>query len=450
MLNAPGADQADLREAHPQAARRRRSARRARSAPPGSTSSSTSSRRPPIVRPRRPRPPEQHLLGRACGSCSDNGVEVLVPPLHHQLVTATVETGAPRTTPQRKLEAGAGRPRAALPADAGRARGHRRLGPAVLPPLRPGARATYLPVDRRAREAGACSTRSASRATRPTRSSSRTTSPCSCAATASTTSPTPSTRSSTRRGSSGATSIRKGFAGGGFDGGESLPKQMAMAAGVAGADLIPEHRRALPRLHLDAEGEPRAGADREPRDARPRVGPDGYFRQGTHMHVSHIFEDLEAWYLNFATPSASHRVPPRPRVKSGTLTVPQGPADVATTADDVARLPDARRDRAQRVDPDDLAPARRTSSARTGRSTRRAPRSRSGRTSTRSTTRSSGASTRSADGMARRRSRRPLRRLQPDERRLPPQPAGDGRRAAGRDEAAVRARTRAARGSTRC
>ena len=36
------------------------------------------------------------------------------------------------------------------------------------------------------------------------------------------------------------TSIRKGFAGGGFDGSRSLPKQMAMAAGVPGADLIPE------------------------------------------------------------------------------------------------------------------------------------------------------------------------------------------------------------------
>ena len=35
------------------------------------------------------------------------------------------------------------------------------------------------------------------------------------------------------------TSLRRGFAGGGFDGGRSLPKQMAMAAGVPGADLIP-------------------------------------------------------------------------------------------------------------------------------------------------------------------------------------------------------------------
>ena len=36
------------------------------------------------------------------------------------------------------------------------------------------------------------------------------------------------------------TSIRKGFAGGGFEGRQSLPKRMAMAANVPGADLIPD------------------------------------------------------------------------------------------------------------------------------------------------------------------------------------------------------------------
>src|SRR5204862_1980249 len=36
------------------------------------------------------------------------------------------------------------------------------------------------------------------------------------------------------------TSIRRGFAGGGFEGATSLPKRMAVAAGVPGADLIPE------------------------------------------------------------------------------------------------------------------------------------------------------------------------------------------------------------------
>ena len=35
------------------------------------------------------------------------------------------------------------------------------------------------------------------------------------------------------------TSLRRGFAGGSFDGGPSLPRQMAIAAGVPGAELIP-------------------------------------------------------------------------------------------------------------------------------------------------------------------------------------------------------------------
>ncbi len=37
-------------------------------------------------------PPEQHVLD-GLFVIEDNGVEVLVPPLHHQLVTATVRSG---------------------------------------------------------------------------------------------------------------------------------------------------------------------------------------------------------------------------------------------------------------------------------------------------------------------------------------------------------------------
>ena len=41
-------------------------------------------------------PPEQHLLD-GVRIVEDNGVEVVVPPLHHQLVTATVNVGEPTT-----------------------------------------------------------------------------------------------------------------------------------------------------------------------------------------------------------------------------------------------------------------------------------------------------------------------------------------------------------------
>ena len=62
---------------------------------------------------------------------------------------------------------------------------------------------------------------------------------------------------------------------------------------------------------------------------------NGYFHGGTHMHLSHITEDLEAWYLNF---DFDERVltafqPGLTKVKQGAQTVPQGPKDVATVGD---------------------------------------------------------------------------------------------------------------------
>jgi hypothetical protein len=96
------------------------------------------------------------------------------------------------------------------------------------------------------------------------------------------------------------TSIRKGFVGGGFDGGQSLPKKMAVAAGLNGADLIPHNAE----LFLGFTSTQKAGLGPE-RIANFETlgysdgGHDGYFRQGTAMHLSHITEDLEAWYVNF-------------------------------------------------------------------------------------------------------------------------------------------------------
>ena len=52
------------------------------------------------------------------------------------------------------------------------------------------------------------------------------------------------------------------------------------------------------------------------------------------MHLSHLFENLEAWYLNF-----DHRERVDTTFRPGldvpveTLTVPQGPEDVQSTAD---------------------------------------------------------------------------------------------------------------------
>jgi hypothetical protein len=130
------------------------------------------------------------------------------------------------------------------------------------------------------------------------------------------------------------TSIRRGFAGGGFGGERSLPKRMAVAAGIAGAELIPD----TAELFLGFTSTQRAGlgptriANFETLPGFTDQWPDGYFRGGTAMHLSHIFEDVEAWYLNF---DFAERVAttfrPGLDVPDGTQTVRQAPEDVASS-----------------------------------------------------------------------------------------------------------------------
>jgi hypothetical protein len=134
------------------------------------------------------------------------------------------------------------------------------------------------------------------------------------------------------------TSVRKGFAGGGFEGGKGLPKAIAEAAGVPGADLIPDGSElflGFTSTQRHALGPPRI-VNFETLGLVD-LGPRRYFQGGTHMHLSHVFEDLEAWYLNF---DFAERVDttfrPRLGVEPGTKTVPQGPEHVTTT-NDVAR-----------------------------------------------------------------------------------------------------------------
>jgi hypothetical protein len=126
------------------------------------------------------------------------------------------------------------------------------------------------------------------------------------------------------------TSIRRGFAGGGFEGGQSLPKKLALAANVPGADLIPDTSELfLGFTSTQAKGlGPGKIANLETLGYAD-LRDSGYFRHGTHMHLSHIDEDLEAWYLNF---DFRERVDtafrPNLKVAPGTLTVDQGPHDV--------------------------------------------------------------------------------------------------------------------------
>jgi hypothetical protein len=99
-----------------------------------------------------------------------------------------------------------------------------------------------------------------------------------------------------------------------------------MAAGIPGADLVPASAQlflGFTSTQKDALG-PRLIANHETLGFVD-LGPKHYFRQGTSMHVSHLFEDLEAWYLNFDFRErvATAFRPDQPELREGTLTVPQ-------------------------------------------------------------------------------------------------------------------------------
>jgi hypothetical protein len=130
------------------------------------------------------------------------------------------------------------------------------------------------------------------------------------------------------------TSIRKGFQGGGFAGGRGLPKEMALAARIQGADLIPDGAQ----LFLGFTSTQRATQGQSRIASFETLGlvdiREGYFRGGTHMHLSHLFENVEAWYLDF---DFRERVDttfrPGFSAREGAQTLRQAPEDAASQAD---------------------------------------------------------------------------------------------------------------------
>jgi hypothetical protein len=280
-----------------------------------------------------PRGPEQHLLD-GIRVVRDEGVEVLVPPLHHEIVTATVAIGASDLRhAQAKLErvfASLDRDYAASPAGLGVTAA---WGLPYFKRFVPVATALHLPRDIRASKPALLPARRF-----------------------------PSDPATTvlehndvaillrsdvrahiddafdrikRSGVLRVTSRRRGFAGGGFDGSRSLPKQMAMAARVPGAELIPE----TSELFLGFTSTQKAGLGPGKIANFETLGfvdlrKSGYFRNGTHMHLSHVREDLEAWYVNF---EFQERVDtafrPNLKVRPGAQTVPQGPKQVSSVSD---------------------------------------------------------------------------------------------------------------------
>jgi hypothetical protein len=253
--------------------------------------------------------PEQHLLD-GVRIVRDNGVDVLVPPLHHEVVTATLRVG---DSPSELGEAQQELEKALLALDQRFDPTPEGLGLTVawgLPYFEryvPAQSEKHLPMDRRATAARGEPVRVLEDAIR-----------------------FPSDPDTTRlerndiavvlRSDSlehvteaartlfetpldevfRVTSIRKGFVGGGLEGGPGLPKQMALAAGLQGAELIPDGAQ----LFLGFTSTQKSGlgpskiANLETLGYAD-LGPNGYFVHGTHLHVSHLFEDLAAWYQVF-------------------------------------------------------------------------------------------------------------------------------------------------------
>ncbi len=285
---------------------------------------------PPTRAAAAPLGPEQHVV-HGLRVISDEGVEVVVPPLHHRIVTAEVRAGSSRDSlleARRELEQVLAGLESRYVADASGLVATVGWGLPYFDQYVPGPAKERMPVDLRA-------SRAAGRKVRAL---------------------TPSIRFPSDpdtvilehndvlvllRGDDSAaveagareilgvtalrpTSVRSGFAGGGFEGGESLPKQMAVAAGVPGAQLIPKTAElffGFTSTQKRGLGPPRI-ANLETLGYTNARG--GYFEGGTHLALSHILEDLEGWYLTF---DFQDRVDttfrPGLKVSEGTQTVPQ-------------------------------------------------------------------------------------------------------------------------------
>jgi hypothetical protein len=94
------------------------------------------------------------------------------------------------------------------------------------------------------------------------------------------------------------TSIRQGFSGGGFYGQQGLPSKMALAANIPGAKSIPPNAQGFLGFatSLSANMGPGIIANLETLPGVTDQWPHGYFRQGTTMQLSHLFQDLATWY----------------------------------------------------------------------------------------------------------------------------------------------------------
>jgi hypothetical protein len=128
------------------------------------------------------------------------------------------------------------------------------------------------------------------------------------------------------------TSVRKGFVGRGF-GKRSIAKQLALAAGVAGAAQIPDDAQLMMGFTSAQHGAlaPDNLANFETLPGVTDQKLDSYFAGGTTMHLSHLFEDLTRWYGSFTPQQRVARMfSPRTFAAPGTVSLPNDAAHISS------------------------------------------------------------------------------------------------------------------------
>ncbi|HZS24212.1 MAG TPA: hypothetical protein VFA30_04420 [Gaiellaceae bacterium] len=286
-------------------------------------------------------PLEQHVVPGARIS-TDNGVEIVVPPLYHELVTARLTSASARS-----LLAARDELRVALgEIEEGHVVGPSGLLTTVawglpyfrrhLPRLKDGRRfPDYLPVDRQASRRLGRKVPALLDAVRFP-SDPVTTVLESNDVVVLLRSDVRSHVTTARerllerlKGVLQPTSIRSGFVGAG------LPKRFATAAGIPGSDSVPDDAQlflGFTSTQRSALGPTRI-ANLESLRGMTDQWPDGYFRHGTVMHLSHVFEDLESWYSGDFLFRVWAAFRPGLTPPDGTRTLPEDASVVQTEQD---------------------------------------------------------------------------------------------------------------------
>lgn len=253
-----------------------------------------------------PRPDEQHVLNDL-EVILDDGVEVVVPPLHHRVVTARVDLDerAAALLPARKAFESA-----LVALDAAYPPAPTGLSVTVawgLPYFRryvPGAARREIPIDLRASAARKRSVPALEDAGRfPSDSNETALEGNDVAVLLRSDHPEAIDDAASRlfddlAGIFTVTSIRRGFIGGGFGGRPSLPKRKATRAGVPGSEHMPTDAE----LYFGFTSTSKHSLGPARIANFETLGyvelPSRYFAHGTHMHLSHLRLDMLAWYLN--------------------------------------------------------------------------------------------------------------------------------------------------------